>query len=354
MAVSGFRSARWCGWLALCALVLAGCTAGSSATASPDTGSKSSGSHLADLATAATAPTLSPRVSPTVSATTDSRSAPRATTAGPVDIGAGRHLYLTCQGSGFPTVLLESGYHDSSSLWSEAEPLTPSRGPAVMPALAATHKVCAYDRPGTLNYETNPPSLSTRSSPVKMPRTVGDINADLLALINAAHLGPKVILVGHSLGGLMSIGFARSHPEKVAALVLVDAFAPDIPAQFGADWPTYRAVLDHPGTTFDNDPSFERVDIDASLTAMAKLPALPAIPLVVLSKTQPFPLPAGTPAAVAKRLEPIWAAGQDGLVALRPNTPHLIATGSDHYIQVRQPDLVAAAVNLAAHRLTSP
>lgn len=38
------------------------------------------------------------------------------------------------------------------------------------------------------------------------------------------------------------------------------------------------------------------------------------------------------------------------LVALRPNTPHLIATGSDHYIHVRQPDLVAAMVDIVAGR----
>ncbi|MET0672256.1 MAG: hypothetical protein ABWY37_02060 [Microbacterium pygmaeum] len=52
----------------------------------------------------------------------------------------------------------------------------------------------------------------------------------------------------------------------------------------------------------------------------------------------------------AQDLEDAWAAAQPHLVALRPNTPHLIATGSDHYIHVRQPDLVAAMVDIVAGR----
>jgi hypothetical protein len=35
-----------------------------------------------------------------------------------IDIGGGRKLYLECHGTGSPTVILESGYHDSSQPWS--------------------------------------------------------------------------------------------------------------------------------------------------------------------------------------------------------------------------------------------
>ena len=35
---------------------------------------------------------------------------------------------------------------------------------------------------------------------------------------------------------------------------------------------------------------------------------------------------------------------------LEPGTPHVIATGSDHYIQVHDPDLVAEMVRLVIGR----
>ena len=86
--------------------------------------------------------------------------------AGTVGIGNGRHLYLECHGKGGPTVILESGYHNSSDPWSHSDAAAPAVGPAVLPALAGNHRVCAYDRPGTLRYP-DPPSISDRSSPVR-------------------------------------------------------------------------------------------------------------------------------------------------------------------------------------------
>jgi hypothetical protein len=73
---------------------------------------------------------------------------------------------------------------------------------------------------------------------------------------------------------------------------------------------------------------------------------------VVLSKTEPFPLPPGTGVSPA-RLQRVWNETQNQLPALEPNTPHMIATGSDHYLQVREPDLVMAATRLVTGRTRS-
>ncbi|MDT5106016.1 MAG: hypothetical protein QOI25_3529, partial [Mycobacterium sp.] len=87
-----------------------------------------------------------------------------------VDIG-GRSVYLTCHGTaeaGEPTVVLISGYHDSSDVWTESDVLGligSATGPPVFPALSAAHRVCAYDRPGTLRYVDGTP-LTDRSTPV--------------------------------------------------------------------------------------------------------------------------------------------------------------------------------------------
>ena len=101
-----------------------------------------------------------------------------------VDIG-GRRLYLECQGTGSPTVILETGYGGGGDGWSQdlLEPETPRS--MVLPAVAGFTRVCAYDRPGTTG-AVNPdlsgivegdPSLRSRSDPVAMPRTaVSDDN----------------------------------------------------------------------------------------------------------------------------------------------------------------------------------
>ena len=122
-------------------------------------------------------------------------------------------------GTGSPTVILESGYHDSSQPWS----LNDGFPPAVLPGVAGFTKICAYDRPGTLLY-TDPPRITDRSSPVRMPRTAQDVTSDLHALLGAAEVPGPYILVAHSLGGLFVRLYAQTYPDQVRGLVLVDAF----------------------------------------------------------------------------------------------------------------------------------
>ena len=268
---------------------------------------------------------------------------------GPIEIGNGRQLYLECRGKGGPTIILESGYHNSSDVWSQSDAAAPAVGPAVLPALARTHRVCAYDRPGTLRY-TDPPTVSDRSSPVAMPRTAQDVVGDLHALLDAAHLPGPYVLVGHSLGGLFARLYAQTYPGQVRAVVFVDAFAVEIPSLMGSDWPTYRQALDEPVPEFVDSPSFELIDIDTSVAQVAAAPAFPSIPTVVLTRTEPFIIPPTIPASRGAQLEQAWRDATSDLIALRPQTPHMIATGSDHFVQIHQPDLVAAGVELAVQR----
>jgi hypothetical protein len=92
--------------------------------------------------------------------------------AGGIDIGRGRKFYLRCAGRGRPTVILESGIHDSSDVWTLSDARPPVVGsPTVFSGVARFTHVCMYDRPGTIRY-TNPPALTTRSLPAPMPRTL--------------------------------------------------------------------------------------------------------------------------------------------------------------------------------------
>jgi pimeloyl-ACP methyl ester carboxylesterase len=269
--------------------------------------------------------------------------------AGQVDIGSGRKLYLECRGTGKPTVLLESGYHDSSDPWRLSDSQKPVAPRAVLPGVARFTRVCTYDRPGTIRY-TERPALTDRSTPVSMPRTAQDVVKDLHLLLAAAGVPGPYVMVGHSLGGLFLRLYAQTYPEDVRALVLVDAFAAEIPALFGSQWPAYRQLLDTPLPEFANDPSFERIDVDASVAQIQSAPGLRALPVAVLTKTEPFPLPPDTPGFTSADLERAWSEGAKAMVGLAPQTPQIFASGSGHYIQVQQPDLVIQALALVIAR----
>jgi pimeloyl-ACP methyl ester carboxylesterase len=135
---------------------------------------------------------------------------------GLVDIG-GRRLYLACKGSGTPTVILEAGAGNNGDIWSMVEPEGAGKI-SVFDGVAQFTRVCAYDRPGTVAG-----SMRSRSDPAPMPRSAGDIVADLRALLAAAGVRPPYVLVGHSFGGLVVRLFASTVPDEVIGLVLVDA-----------------------------------------------------------------------------------------------------------------------------------
>jgi len=117
-----------------------------------------------------------------------------------VDIG-GYRLHMWCMGSGEPTVILESGLGGGAFTW-----------PRVQPEVATFTQVCSYDRAG-LGYSDNSPG----------PRTGDQIAQELGKLIQNGGIREKVILVGASSGGFDTRILASKYPERVAALVLVDA-----------------------------------------------------------------------------------------------------------------------------------
>lgn len=270
--------------------------------------------------------------------------------AGTVDIGQGRALFMRCKGTGSPAVILESGIHDSSDTWTLTQtnpPVVPS--PAVFGGVARSTRVCTYDRPGTIRY-TDPPTITTRSTPVPMPRTLGAMADDLQALLKASRIHGPYILVGHSFGGMIVRLFAQTHRSEVAGVVFVDAFGTNIRSLFGSLWPPYARLLNQPGIALESDPGFETVDIDGAIDAVRDAPALPSVPLAVMSKTEPFGTAPGVSAALKRRLEAIWPRVQDRLVTLEPQTPHIMATGSDHYVQIHDPDLTTATIRLILGR----
>ncbi|MEJ2889550.1 alpha/beta hydrolase [Actinomycetospora aeridis] len=278
-----------------------------------------------------------------------------------VDIG-GRSVYLECHGANAPgrhTVVLIPGYHDSADSWGIDEIIQPPAvGPAVPVALARDHRVCTYDRPGTLRVTLEGAPLTERSTPVPQPRTAADVVAELHAVLGAAGVPGPYVLTGHSMGGLFARLYAQTHPDQVAGVVFVDAFSPTVPDVFGpAKWAIYRdSYLNAvpPGTPLA-DPASERIDVDASAAQVRTGPPFPPVPIAVLTKTEPFqttlPPP---PGLTVEELNGLYEDAQSDYVALRPGTPQTIANGDAHYIQWQSPDLVVGATNLVDGRAARP
>ena len=121
-----------------------------------------------------------------------------------ITIAPGRRLHIDCRGTGRPTVILEAGIAASSLSWSR-----------VQPRVAEFTRVCSYDRGGL-----------AWSDPSDPPLTATHMAAQLHALLDAASLRPKYVLVGHSFGGFVALAYASLYREQIAGLVLVDPIYP--------------------------------------------------------------------------------------------------------------------------------
>ena len=277
--------------------------------------------------------------------------------AGLVDID-GRSLYLECRGSGSPTVILEAGFRTRADVWMDdlIQPDAPRT--MVFPGVAQFTRVCAYDRPGTATVSDGQ-LLSSRSDAVPMPRTAQDAVSDLHALLDVAAIPGPYVLVGHSFGGLFVRLYAATYPDEVAGMVLVDAFSETMRDEMTAEqWAAYDEIFQPVPAELAGYHDLEFTDLDASLGQMrdaATASPLRSIPLVILSRGQTMQMPPDLPGGLSgELLERAWQAGQDHLAALSPDARHTIATESEHYIQLQQPELVIDAVRAVVDAARDP
>ncbi len=282
-----------------------------------------------------------------------------------VDIG-GHRLHLYCLGTGSPTVILEAAAPGWSLYWS-----------TVQPQLAQTTRVCAYDRAGLGWSERGP-----------LPRTGQRMAKELHRLLERAGIRGPYVLVGHSLGGLVTRLYQHDYPQDVVGMVLVDAgheselrqaefrgfanagksllpviramtmlgitrlmasydqlpqlltqqeekVAPEIRPMLRAGWLRtgyYSTLAD------ESDGLIE------TLEQVRHSGSLGTLPLVVVTATGPIWWPEMPGQVNPAKFRKMWLELQQNLTTLSTNSHQVFADQSSHFIQFDQPDLVTNAV----------
>jgi pimeloyl-ACP methyl ester carboxylesterase len=112
----------------------------------------------------------------------------------------GYSLQAEQQGRGPVVVVFESGFGQGAGVWKDT-----------IANLGDGFTAIAYARAGL-----------GKSGTDGAPKTIGQHLQDLGAVMDTLAPGSKVVLVGHSYGGLLATEFARQHPQRLLGLVLVD------------------------------------------------------------------------------------------------------------------------------------
>jgi pimeloyl-ACP methyl ester carboxylesterase len=273
----------------------------------------------------------------------------------------GRKMHIHCTGEGSPIVILDSGLGDTYLSWRK-----------VQPEIANFAQVCSYDRAG-LGY----------SDPSSQARTSQAIAQELHALLEAAHVPPPYILVGHSMGGYDVRVYANMFRNDVVGMVLVDSSHPDQENRFSAElkslegsWQREAEFLEY-GMPFgiprlmslcEDDPVQRAAECNwhsahegaAEMKAFSQSAAQAAgsgslgdMPLAVLSHDPDKPS-AELPPDLAKSTNQAWEKMQEELAHLSTRGTQTVAKNSGHYIQLDRPELVIDAVRNIVQETRQP
>lgn len=238
----------------------------------------------------------------------------------------GRRLFIDCMGTGTPTLVIDAGESQTADEMAD-----------IKPALAERGRVCSYDRPN-----------HGRSGAAPTPRTGNEVVTDLHGLLAAAAVPGPYVLIGHSAGGMFVQLYARTFPDEIAGVLVMNAVPPchewmekALPAMTAQEQKDERAY--YAGA---ND---EPVDYCATSDQIAAK-APPSVPLEVLISTIAQcdsvddvcgrTYPAYT--EVMRAVSDAWPAG------------HFAQVESIHSIYVGKPEAVIEAVDRVLDRIARP
>ena len=238
-----------------------------------------------------------------------------------VDAG-GYQIFTSQAGSGEPVIVFVSGLGEDTSTWQNVQPQAAQFG-----------RTFTYDRAGL-----------GKSDPSSNPKTVEQMVKELHAVLTAAQVPPRYVLVGHSLGGAVVELYAFTYPKEVAGLVLVDPedgrllerLEVRLPKQ---EWQAREGAL---AQMMAGASPAQKAEIEGSKKsgpALAVALPLPNVPVVLLTGTLKDPSFPGNPLEQDLKLEL-----QNEFLKNVPQAQHVLVPNSRHYIQDDAPQLVIDAI----------
>jgi len=164
------------------------------------------------------------------------------------------------------------------------------------------------------------------------PRDIKKLRSELETVVNQFANGRKVVLVGHSLGGLIIRDFAIKNPEKVAGLVFVDAshekYNHYSQEQIDLFYSNYK-------TSYGSNSGIvlETLQLIEDFKYSATLPNLPDVPVIAITSMK-------TDAEHNLADRQLWYDSKESLKAGVTDFTHITTIKSGHFIQLEQPKLV--------------
>lgn len=276
-----------------------------------------------------------------------------------IDVG-GYRMHIHCIGEGNPTVVMEAGMSGWSTDWL-----------LVQPEVAQVTRTCAYDRAGYGWSEEGP-----------KPQDSQQVAAALNTLLSGAGIDGEIVLVGHSLGGVFAQYYARTYPQQVAGLVLVDSVHPrqsqimpeDVRDKYEGDLKTLTAftrvfaptgllrlagqtvspIADKlPGEDRDmvralgyQSKAYRALDAEMAAFQQSQAQVQEAGPLpehILLATIRATAVENYPPGFSADTIKPLWDQMQADL-SDSATLPPVVAAHSGHYVHIDEPELVAQTV----------
>ncbi|HEU5129314.1 MAG TPA: alpha/beta hydrolase [Glycomyces sp.] len=234
----------------------------------------------------------------------------------------GHTVNVSCSGSiasEAPTVILMHGGGDDVTAMADFQE-----------AISADGRVCSYDRLG-----------AGASDGPDGPQDYAAVGETLTGVIDAVSDGEPVVLVGHSMGGLLAARYAPDHQDRVAGLVLLDATSPTaigdmerrIPedAEGGAGELRAQTLA-----VFAGENPEQLVFADGEVASAGDIPVrVIQHGVQYLAQTEP---------EYGQGLEEDWTAGQEDWLNVSSDSVLETAEDSGHYIYVDAPELALEAV----------
>jgi pimeloyl-ACP methyl ester carboxylesterase len=261
-------------------------------------------------------------------------------------VGQGTKTVVLLTGLGAPALWWHELGDDESKVAGLLQSLPWQDRPFLAPSLALFARIISYDRAGI-----------GESSPPRTARGLDDYLSELEAVLAAVEVDCPVVLVGHSLGGVVALAYARRFPERVAGLVLLDSSHPDQLARFAAVTDAERLDTEAEDRRLMSEKHPERPDLN-SLLGQGPLGVgeLGALPVIVVSresfvgKERPADVLAEDWRSMQAR-DSVWQQLQAGLATLSTQARHLPLSGSGHHVHFDQPQEVIGAIRALLEQL---